>query len=391
MTVDQHAKRPGRMILLPVALLALLVCGLLLWRMSVPWRLLSQVTPAESTWSFNGHSLQMQPIRWTDGSLILIASAADAEFRWLDLLREGSVNLLRLVKARIEFDEAPGRFQNIDFSSWKDLLTPEVLPVDKVDLTGARLKLSIFPSPLDTDLTAIRNRSGAIDSTARVSGDGLSVQGFLRLGWDSLENGGSFEGSYQRQEGGYFFSFFDEQPFRSLLDPFRGIQFEGSFVLDKDWRFNQGVRLITAAEPRAVFHNTALTELAFSGATAFPDPLMRENRAILEGLFADGITLFRLEARRRGEGPIIIEITLNGERAYEMDADSWQDGSPARLRQPAQNLSTPGVLVKSPKGGLAFLAEGVLPSSKPLFALPGVLAIHTETNHDFSKSSESDP
>lgn len=378
MTVEQHAKRRGRQILLPIALLAVILCGFLIWRMSVPWRLLSQATPTEGTWSFDGRSLQMQPIRWTDGSLVLLASAADAEVRWVDLIGKGSINLLRLIKGRVEYHDAPERFQEIDFSRWKPLLAPAALPVDKADLSGTSLKLSIFPSPLDADLTAIRNRSGAIDSTARVQGGGLSVQGFLRLGWDSLENGGSFEGSYDRSKSAYFFSFFNEQPFQSLLNPFLRIEFEGSFSLGKDWKFNQGVRLITAAQEEADFYNETLTELAFSGATVFPDPLMRENRAILEGLLPDGITLFRIEARRRGDGPVIISVSLNGERAYELDADSWKQESPARLKMLGEERNLQGILNLHPKGGLSFVPENVLPGGEPEFALPGILVIHTD-------------
>lgn len=366
-----------RRIALPLlALSAAGVLGFLLWRMSLPWRILKEASPTEANWSFGGNSLQTQPVRWTDGSLVLIATAATAEIHWLDLIRNGSINLIRVLNARVEFNDAPERFQKIDFSPWKTILEPSALPLDKVDLSGTTLKLSIFPKPLDADITAIRHRSGAIDSTARISGGGLTVQGFLRLGWDSLENGGSFEGSYARREDGYFFSFFEAQPFRSFLEPFRDIQFEGSFVLDKAWKFDQGVRLITSAIDRAAFGNETLHELAFSGATVFPDRLTREERAILEGLMPDQTSLFRVEARRRGDGPIIIRTSINRELFFELDADSWRDQSPARLKRADTDEVIVGSLLKAESGGLKFLPDGKLAQDLVVFNLPGILEVH---------------
>ncbi len=321
----------------------------------------------------------MQPIRWTDGSLTLVAAAATAEDHWFALLRSGTLNLVRVTRARVDYEGAPERFQQIDFSRWKDWLEPTRLPIDKADLADATLKLSIFPSPLETDLTAIRNRSGAIEATARVRGGGLAVQGFLRLGWDSLENGGSFEGSYDRLSNPYFFSFFDEQPFRSLLAPFGTIQFEGSFVLGPEWKFKQGVRLITASEPVAEFDGEQLTELAFSGATVFPDALVRENRAIIEGLLPDPSILFRLEVRRRGNGPVMIEVSLNDKPLLAVDADSWQDGSSARLRPEKSGTTTNGTLSRNPSGGMSFLPESPTATELPRFELPGILAIGVES------------
>ncbi|MGE9291916.1 MAG: hypothetical protein ACQKBT_13030 [Puniceicoccales bacterium] len=375
MASGQKSQNRKGILFLVFATLLLGLIGLIAWRVSLPWRLLRAATPSEASWAFQGSTLRAQPLRWTDGSLTLLAKAGSIESQWLELITNGVVNLIRLTEARVEFSEAPERFQQIDFSRWKNLLDPANLPIARADLSDASLNLSIFPSALDTDLTAIRNRAGAIDSTARVTGGGLSVQGFLRLGWDSLENGGSFEGSYDRRSNPYFFSFFDEEPFRSLLRPFGQIEFEGSFVLDKEWHFDQGIRLITASEPGAEFAGQTLTELAFSGATVFPNVLTRENRALLEGLLPDKITLFRIEARRRGDGPIVIEVTLNGKRLFNLDADSWREGAQARIHVLNTAQTSTGTLSLGPAGGMIFLPGPYQSGDLPTFRLPGILEI----------------
>ena len=375
MAAGQKSKKSKGLFLVILTALVLGLIGFALWRGSLPWRIISQGAPPEATWNLDGDSLSVRPIRWTNQSLTILADSITAENRWLDLILEGSINLVRLKKARIDFSEAPERFQHIDFSRWKDLLDPARLPIEKADLSGASLNLSIFPSALETDLTAVRNRSGAIDSTARVTGGGLTVQGFLRLGWDSLENGGSFEGSYDRRSNPYFFSFFDEQPFRSLLQPFGQIEFEGSFVLDKNWQFYQGIRLITASEREQDFAGQTLTELAFSGATVFPNVLTRENRALLEGLLPDETTLFRIEARRRGDGPIIIQVSINRNRLFEMDADSWRAGARARVFVEKTKITIDGTLSPQDSGGMIFLPDAFQPDSLPSFNLPGILEI----------------
>ena len=373
MTAQRKLKKSKGFLLVLIMIVVLL--GWVGWRLSLPWRVLSEAAPPEASWSFSGDSVQASPIRWTDGALVVLARAAETEFSVVHLVRDGAVNLIRLSFARVEFGEAPERFQEIDFSRWKDLLDPSRLPITKAYFPEAELKLSIFPSALDAELTAIRNRSGAIDSTARVEGGGLKVQGFLRLGWDSLENGGSFEGSYARHSNPYFFSFFDEEPFRSLLSPFGLIQFEGSFVLDQNWKFVQGIRLITAAEPSGVFEGATHTELAFSGATVFPNVLSRENRALLEGLLPDGITLFRVEARRRNDGPILMEVSLNNGMLFKLDTDSWRDGSAARLHIIGNPLHIQGVLELTDSGAMTFFAIDPPVKTVPSFHLPGILEI----------------
>ena len=153
------------------------------------------------------------------------------------------------------------------------------------------------------------------------------------------------------------------------------IQFEGSFVLDQNWKFGQGIRLITAAEPSGVFEGATHTELAFSGATVFPNVLSRENRALLEGLLPDGITLFRVEARRRNDGPILMEVSLNNGMLFKLDTDSWRDGSAARLHIIGNPLHIQGVLELTDSGAMTFFAIDPPVKTVPSFHLPGILEI----------------
>jgi len=374
--------KPSGGSLLLVLFTVFLVVFLILaaWRISLPWRLLSLAAGSEAQWDFSHDSLRAQPIRLSIGPLTLLSPVAVAESRWVDLVSGGSVNLLRLVKARIEYTAAPERFQEIDFSQWKQLLSPSSFPVDKIDVPEATLDLSIFPAPLDVSLSAIRNRAGALESTARVEGGGLFLEGFLRFGWDSLESGGSFEGTYEPYRQPFRFSFFDEEPFQSLLSSFRQLQFEGSFVLDESWKFRQGVRLITASQESANFDRTTITELAFSGATVFPDQSSRENRALLEGLLPDKTTLFCLEATRRSDGPIRLELSFNGDAIFLLEADTWSANTGARLIVAKTAEEVPGTLRKSKVGGLLFEPNDGNHGLLPVFLLPGVFGLEPESD-----------
>ncbi|MEM0966783.1 MAG: hypothetical protein AAGJ81_11595 [Verrucomicrobiota bacterium] len=370
------ANQQGASTLLYVSAVLLVgLIGLAIWRCSLPWRVLSPLAGSEASWDLRSDSVRIQPLRISDGPLTLIAPIARAESPWLDLLADGTINLLRIVDARIEFADPPDRFQEIDFSRWSEQLRPDRLPVDKLDFPNAKLKIPIFPATLELDVSAIRNRAGALESTAHVEGGGLTLEGFCRLGWDSLESGGSFDGTYLRQDNPFFFAFFGEEPFRSLLRPFRQIQFEGSFVLDSSWRFSEGIRLITAAQQSADFGGEELRELAFSGATVFPNSSHRENRAILEGLLADETTFFQIEINRRADGPIRIDVSVNESKLFRVEASAWVDDASARMILDENEREIPGRLRVDKAGGLVFTPAETIRTSYEPFHLPGIFGL----------------
>ena len=364
----------------PLFVLVLFVClvlfslGFVFSRATLPWRILRPMAVEESRWSFSAKSLGLEPFGWSDKGISLSGVSAVAFIDWIDMIVGGSFRHLSFSGARLATGATPEFFGEFDFSAWREPLGPHRFPVEQVTLPGLTLSLDSGGRVLSGELSGIRNPAGALETSGSIGDEDLAMEFFVRLGWDSLESGGTFAGTIRRGEGLPEFVF-PSEPFQSLLGFFKAIHVEGSFFLDEKWRFRDGVRMVNAAEESARLGNTTIRELAFSAATVFARSRPREDRAVLEGLLPGGETFFRIEANRRGNGPVHVSFLQNGNLVLRIDAERWQANSPARMKPSTAEEAISGRLREASPGEWIFDPDPGTTVLIPAFRIPGFFAV----------------
>ncbi len=370
----RKTRRTGRLILFLLLLcLVLVFLGLAFSRARLPWRVLRPLADDDARWTLTAGSLRVEPVQWSMDGISLSAPSARAVIDWPRLVAGGNLRRLSVPESRLEITDAPESLAAFDFSVWRAVLAPERFPVEQFAMPDLTIVAGSSERTLVGSFSGIRNPAGAMEASGSVEDAGMSLEIFLRLGWDSLESGGTFSGTIRpgvrpRE------SVFPSEPFQSLLGPFSDVRVEGSFFLDESWRYRNGVRMVDAAEESARMGGDRVRELAFSAATVFAESGAREDRAILEGLSPDAGNLFRIEVARRGHGPVHASFSLNGAVLLRIDADQWRTDSPARAQPTDAGASVTGHLREGSGGELIFDPDPGSTIPLPDIRIPGIFA-----------------
>jgi len=375
MDVPRKTRRTGRLVLFVLLFcFVLFFLGLAFSRISLPWRVLRPLAADGARWTLTAGSLRLEPVQWSANGISLSAPAALAAIDWVGLAVSGDLRRISLPDGRLEIDNLPASPAAYDFSVWRTILGPGGLPVEQFAMPDLTLAVDSGGRTFSGSFSGVRNPAGALEASGSIRDERLVLEFFLRLGRDSLESGGTFAGTV-RPGPSPRESLFPFEPFQSLLVPFGDIRFEGSFFLDQWWRFRDGVRMVDASEESASMGGAPVRELAFSAATVFPGPETREDRAILEGLSSGGGGLFRIEANRRNDGPVHVSLFRNGAPVLRIDADRWEEGSPARIRVADGEQTATGHLREGTGGELAFAPDPETAVSLPGFRIPGFFSV----------------
>ncbi|MFP4351319.1 MAG: hypothetical protein ACLFRP_04350 [Puniceicoccaceae bacterium] len=343
-------------------------------RISLPWRVLRPLAADGARWTLTARSLRVEPVQWSGNGVSLSAPAAIAAIDWVRLAASGDPGGVSLPGGRLEIENLPASPEAYDFSLWRAVLGAGGLPVGQFAMPDLTLAPTSGGPTFSGSFSGIRNPAGALEASGFLRDERLSLEFFLRLGRDSLESGGTFSGTL-RPETPPQESLFSFEPFRSLLAPFGDIRFEGSFFLDELWRFRDGVRMVEAVEESASMGGATVRELAFSGATVFAAPEIREDRAILEGLSSGDGGLFRIEADRRNDGPVRVSLFRDGAPVLRIDADRWREGSPARVRAGDGKATARGLLREDAGGAMSFVPDPETAVPLPGFRIPGFFSV----------------
>lgn len=372
-------RRAGRW-LVPVALLALLgglAAGA--WRLSLPLRFLASTGTPTTEWEAGRGSLTAGPVAGRIGGVGFEAREAVAGFHWIDLLLRRRMDSLVLADTEVRLDRRPVSLGEIDLSPLRSRLERPEWSFDRFEVTVNIHFAGSAGPPAVVRTDALRNEAGALEAAGTwTTGEGR-IEFFARLGRDSLENGGTFRGSIDTgPDSGAGRPFFDE-PLASVLGLFETVQVEGSVFLDSSWRFAEGIALLSGARGNPRPGGAGIRDLAVSSATVRRADSEPETRVLVEGRSGETEGLLGIEFRRRGDGPIRIDLTREGALVCRIFASGWRAGETATLvREGKVRREVAGALRESPDGGLRFAPDEPGSGGGSGAGIPGLFVVPGE-------------
>lgn len=359
-----------------ISLALLAAIGFTLWQVSLPFRLMRPTAQSGAQWEVGRDFLAVGPVKKTKNHTDWAANSTMLHLDWLDLLTRPSIPLLE-AGGSTGILPGPETLSSASFTApWKSLLHPESFPFNKIEAPASNISIDTIDTVLETDLTLIRNRAGAIETTGTVRNSDIEGSFFLRLGWDTLESGGNFEGLLRSQGDRHPSDWILIEPLKSFASPFSTMRFEGSIFLGPDWTPLQTVTLLSGRQLSPTPESTETKTLSLSGSYL----TSQARPSVLRFLFLvsdpEETEPVQMEILNESGRPIQLTGSIGATEKFSLFTESWNPDSAGRLIfQENNGTEIPGKLVAGDSGGLVFLPETPLPDWRARFALPGIFAI----------------
>ncbi len=331
-------------------------------------------------WEVGKDFLSVGPVEREEKQMAWTADSTVLHLDWLHLMADQSIPLIEVGGAALILP-APSTITAPAFSEhWRDVLRPASFPFGKIEAPDSRITLDTPERILEADLSLLRNRAGAIEATGEVRRGNFDGSFFLRLGWDSLESGGSFEGTLSSDsDGGRPSDWIRAEPLRTFLKPFPTVRVEGSVFLDSEWRPFETVVLISADQNDPTGPESGFETFSLSGSFLSTPTGPEKTRFLFLASRPEDPAPSQLEVVIGKGHPIRVSGAHGKEPYFHLFFESWSPGSKGKLVLPDSEASEiPGIFATGAKGGMVFVSETPLPAWSRHFSFPGIFSLEDE-------------